>query len=287
MRSVFVLIAGLLAISGNLMGKITPARLTCEYLKNPGVVDVRAPRFSWVNIAENGERDQLQTAYEIRVAPAGDLLASGSTIIWQSGKIRSGQSVNIGYSGPELQSGQECWWQVRVWDSKGRVSEWSEPAFWRMGLLKPSDWKAKWIGAPWQGEEALPKPSNPGAMLPALLPPPAPLFRHEFSVPKKVSRAIAFVTGLGYFELYLNGRKVGDDVLVPNQTNYGKRPELPGENIPLPDNFREYKVMYLAYDVTTGISAGRNAIGATVGNGFYNPAKYWCGAYGSPRFIMQ
>ncbi len=79
--------------------------------------------------------------------------------------------------------------------------------------------------------------------------PPAPLFRKEFNVKGKVTSAVAYVTGLGYFELYLNGEKVGDDLLVPNQTNYGKRPELADALIPLPDHFREYKVMYLAYDV--------------------------------------
>ena len=78
---------------------------------------------------------------------------------------------------------------------------------------------------------------------------------------------MAFVTGLGYFELYLNGKKVGEDVLVPNQTNYGKRPDLIKENIPLPDNFREYKVMYLAYDITSQLNKGENVIGAILGNG--------------------
>src|SRR5690606_1948615 len=94
-------------------------------------------------------------------------------------------------------------------------------------------------------------------------------------------------TGLGYFELYINGEKVGNDVLVPNQTNYGKRPSLPKENIPLPDNFLEYKVLYLAYDVSDKLVNGPNAIGSILGNGFYNPAKYWAGGYGTPRFIFQ
>ena len=220
--------------------KIKPVDLTCEYLKDPAVIDVTAPRLSWINIADEGERGQLQTAWEIRVAGSRDLLISGKADLWNSGKIVSDQSVNIRYNGKKLISRQECWWQVRVWDRKGKVSEWSLPAFWRMGLLNPGDWKAKWIGAPWQGEETLQKPSNPNAKLPEQLPPPAPLLRKEFTISKKVTRAVAFVTGLGYFELYLNGNRVGDDVLVPNQTNYGKRPSLPKENIPLPDNFREF-----------------------------------------------
>jgi len=267
--------------------KIKPVDLTCEYLKDPAVIDLPDPRLSWINIADEGERGQVQTAWEIRVAGSRDLLISGNADLWNSGKIVSGQSGNIRYKGNPLVSRQECWWQVRVWDKKGIVSDWSQPAFWRMGLLRPGDWKAKWIGAPWQGEETLPKPSNPNAKLPEQLPPPAPLLRKEFSISKKVIRATAFVTGLGYFELYLNGEKVGNDVLVPNQTNYGKRPSLPKENIPLPDNFREYKVLYLAYDVSDKLVNGSNALGSILGNGFYNPAKYWAGGYGTPRFILQ
>lgn len=271
----------------NLNAKIRPVDLTCEYLKDPPVIDVVNPRLSWINIADAGERGQVQTAWEIRVAGTRDLLLSGSADLWNSGKVVSDQSINIRYGGKALVSRQECWWQVRVWDRKGRVSDWSEPAYWAMGVLDPSEWKAEWIGAPWQGEDPLPKPSNPSVKLPEKLPPPAPLLRKEFNISKKVIRAVALVTGLGYFELYLNGNKVGDDVLVPNQTNYGRRPSLPMENIPLDDNFREYKVFYMAYEVSDKLVNGSNALGAILGNGFYNPAKYWCGAYGSPRFLLQ
>ena len=276
-----------LILSVTLSGQIIPGKLTCEYLVNPQVVDVMHPRLFWINTARPGERGQLQTAWEIRVAESREELREGINLLWSSGKVISDQSVNIPYNGKKLESNQECWWQVRTWDINNKVSEWSEPAFWRMGLLDQSLWKAKWIGAPWQGEEALPKPLNPAAKLPSELPPPAPMFRKKFEVGKNVKSAIAFVTGLGYFEFYVNGKKVGNDVLVPNQTNYGKRPYLINENIPLADNFREYRVMYLGYDVTGLITNGTNVTGAILGNGFYNPAKYWCGAYGSPRFIMQ
>ena len=270
-----------------LEAKITPVNLTCEYLKDPPVIDVVNPRLSWINIAGAGERGQAQTAWEIRVAGSEALLSSEKSDLWNSGKVISDQSVNVRYNGKPLTSGQKYWWQVRVWDRKGNVSDWSEPACWNMGILDPAEWKAKWIGAPWQGENPLPKPSNPGVRLPEQLPPPAPLLRKEFNITKKVTRAVAFVTGLGYFEFYLNGQKVGDDVLVPNQTNYGKRPSLPKENIPLEDNFREYKVLYLSYDVSDQMVNGSNALGAILGNGFYNPAKYWTAGYGTPRFILQ
>jgi alpha-L-rhamnosidase len=286
MRFFSILLINLL-LAQLLQAKITPVNLTCEYLKDPQVVDVSSPRLSWINIAGEGERGQAQSAWEIRVASSEALLVAGKADLWRSGKVISPVSFNIRYNGKQLLSRQDCWWQVRVWDKDGKISGWSEPAFWSMGLLNKSDWKAKWIGAPWQGEEPLPKPSNPGVKLPEQLPPPAPFLRKGFNITKKVTGAVAYVTGLGYFELYLNGKKVSDDVLVPNQTNYGKRPGLPKENIPLEDNFREYKVMYLAYDVKDMLKDKENCVGAIIGNGFYNPAKYWTGSYGTPRFLLQ
>ncbi len=287
MKMILFLAAGIILFAFTARASIKPVKLTCEYLINPHVIDIPNPRLSWINVAENGERGQYQTAWEIRVAESREALLSADDLVWSSGKIISGESVNIRYSGPFLKSRRQYWWQVRVWDRYGKVSEWSEPAFWSMGLLDKKDWKASWIGAPWQGEEALPKPNNPAAKLPAQLPPPAPFLRKEFYVPKKIKKAVAYTTGLGYFELYCNGNKVSNDVLVPNQTNYGKRPNLINENIPLPDNFREYRVMYLAYDLTESLRQGQNVIGAVLGNGFYNPAKYWCGSYGTPRFLFQ
>ncbi|WP_026475698.1 family 78 glycoside hydrolase catalytic domain [Alkaliflexus imshenetskii] len=264
---------------------ISPTNLLCEYTTNPSVVDVVNPRLSWVNIAHENVRGQKQTAWQIRVASAPEQLEQPD--LWDSGKVLGNQSNRIEYSGISLHSRQECWWQVRVWDKDGHVSEWSEPAFWRMGLLKPTDWDARWIGAPWQGEATLPKPGWPGDFLPDELPPPAPLMRKSFNINKDIKKALVFTSGLGYFEIYLNGHKVGDDVLVPNQTNYGKRDGLEEQNIPLPDDFKEYKVMYLAYDVTEGLVQGENIVGSILGNGFYNPAKFWAQGYGSPRFIAQ
>jgi alpha-L-rhamnosidase len=266
-------------------GRITPSKLTCEYLQNPSVVDVLKPRLSWINTAVAGERGQMQSAWEIRVATAVNRLKNPD--LWDSQQVSGEQSDRVEYAGKPLASRMDCWWQVRVWDKNGKASDWSEPAYWRMGLLKPSEWSAKWIGAPWQGEEALPRSTNPNTLDPDKLPPPAPMFRKEFNLKKKVNKAVAFVTGLGYFELYLNGQKVGDDVLVPNQTNFGKRPGLINEYIPVEDNFREYKVMYLAYDIKDRLKKGKNALGSMLGNGFYNPAKHWTASYGTPRFLAQ
>ena len=105
------------------VAKITPTRLQCEYLENPQVIDVLIPRLSWVNIADQGERDQIQTAMEIRVAGTKENLLNGQADLWSSGKISSDKSNNINYAGKPLSSRQDCWWQVRTWDRKGEVSK--------------------------------------------------------------------------------------------------------------------------------------------------------------------
>jgi len=263
---------------------LVPGHLTCEYLEHPSVVDEAQPRLAWINSAREGERGQEQTAWQVRVAGSENLLEEPD--LWDSGKQPSMQSTRIKYKGKQLESRQECWWQVRVWDVNDLVSEWSKPAMWRMGLLSSEDWKAQWIGAPWQGEEPIERPDSPNAE-PEDMGPPAPQFRKTFQVEKKIESAVAYVSGLGYFEFCLNGFKVGRDVLVPNQTNYGFRPKLKDALIALPDSFTKYKVMYLAYDVKEYLGRGKNTIGSFVGNGFYNPGKFWTEGYGTPRFLCQ
>ena len=273
---------------------IFPEKLTCEYLVDPQVIDVPYPRLSWVNIASPGDRGQVQTAYQIQVAASKEKLFDGQPDLWDSKKVYSNQSTLVNYAGKKLASRQDCWWHVRVWDRDGKVSEWSTPAFWGMGLLDPSEWKASWIGAPWQGEDPLPDPprrfrpqSDTEEAPQREMPPPAPLLRKSFIVDKEIASARAYVTGLGYFELYVNGEKVSDDVLVPNLTLYGKRPGLEKSGISVPDNFSEYRVMYLSYDIKEMLIKGENVIGVILGNGFYNAPINWTYSYGTPRFIGQ
>ena len=265
-------------VSAASKGGIVPGRLTCEYMTDPQVVDAPSPRLSWINTSP--EQGRSQSAWQVRVASTREKLLSGKADRWDSRKVRSDRSTLIKYEGKPLQSREACWWQVRVWDDKGRASDWSEPAVWYMGQLDPSDWKCAWIGAPWQDDRSLEEIGE-------TVPPPAPLLRKSFSIRKPVASARFYGTGLGYFELYLNGQKVSDDVLVPNQTNYGKRPGLEKRGIPVEDNFREYRVMYLGYDVTDLVRQGDNAIGAMLGNGFYNGLIHWVKGYGSPRFFGQ
>lgn len=290
MRLLLLYIVLFSLVVASVEAQVTPTQLRCEYLESPSVVDVLNPRLSWVNLAKENDRGQVQTAYEINVASTREKLLSNQSDLWSSGKVASPQSTNVNYAGKTLSSRQDCWWQVRVWDKNKRVSQWSDPAYWSMGILNANEWKAQWIGAPWQGEEALSKPPHRAAEkggLPQDLPPPAPLLRKTFSVSKDVASARAYVTGLGFFELYLNGKKVGEDVMVPNVTAYAKRPGLEKNYISLPDNFKEYRVMYLSYDIKDMLKKGENAIGAILGNGFYNAPISWTHSYGSPRFFGQ
>jgi alpha-L-rhamnosidase len=284
MKTAFYLFILFLITGLTSCGKINPTKLTCEYLESPAVVDVQQPRLAWINIADKGERGQVQTAYQIKVASSKDKLNNPD--LWDSQRVLSSESTRIEYAGQPLQSRTECWWQVRVWDRDGKASTWSEPAFWRMGILNQNEWKAKWIGAPWEGEEHFKRPDYPGQKFDEFGP-AAPLLRKSFNIEKKIKNAVAFVTGLGYFEFYVNGQKAGDDVMVPNVTNYGKRPLLGEMLINVEDNFRDYKVMYLAYDVTSMLSEGENVVGAILGNGFYNPHMFWCEGYGTTRFLGQ
>jgi alpha-L-rhamnosidase len=289
MKKYLIILMFLPCVSAATLAAITPVKLKCEYLENPQVIDVQNPRLSWINIATDNERGQTQTAWEIRIAGTKENLLNGKADLWNSGKVK-GESTMVHYSGKTLLSRMDCWWQVRSWDKNGIVSEWSEPAFWSMGLLMPDEWKASWIGVPWQGEAALPKPVSTGSeQAPGKeeVPPPAPLLRKTFRIDKEIKSARAYVTGLGYFELYLNGKKVSDDVLAPNLTAYGKRPGLENNYISIPDNFREYRVMYLSYDIKDLLNKGENAIGAILGNGFYNAPINWTQSYGSPRFLGQ
>src|SRR5450759_3467644 len=211
--------------------------LTCEHKKNPIGIDVTQPRFSW-KIAGKGN-GLMQNEYSIRVAT--DEKFSSGKIVWQSGTIASEESVLQAYKGPELKSGQRYFWQVKIGDKQGKQSKWSETAFWEMGLLSKSDWKAKWIEMAGDTQRYSPSPH----------------FRKDFSVAKSIASARVYVTSHGFYELQLNGKKVGDQVLTPGWTSYGKR------------------LQYQVYDVTKMLSKGSNAIGAVLGDGWYRGTLGW------------
>jgi alpha-L-rhamnosidase len=215
--------------------QINVSDLKCEYKADPVGIDVLAPRLSWK--IESPQRNTLQTAFEIRAAENLTDLASGNRLAWNSGKVESGQSIHVVYKGLAPKSRQRLFWQVRVWDNHGNASDWSKPAYWEMGLLSAGEWQAEWI-QPDLTED--PNISNPARVV-----------RKEFNVEKPVARARLYVTALGLYDAELNGKRVGDQVLTPGWTAYDSR------------------LQYQTYDVTPLVQQGGNAIGVTIGDGWF------------------
>lgn len=241
-----------LGISVSAADAIKPQELRCEYLVNPLGLGETMPRLSWQ--PASAIRSQKQTAYQILVASSPDKLAKDSGDLWDTGQVTSDQSIQIAYSGKPLTSGQPCYWKVRVWDNAKKASAWSEAGKWSMGLLENSDWKAQWIGhdvSPPEEEVMklpIPGPKAKGKSKRYL---PAPYLRKEFKVSRAVSRATLYVTAQGFVEMYLNGKRVGDEFFTPGWTDYRKR------------------IYYRTYDVTAMLSKGDNAIGAILGDGWF------------------
>jgi alpha-L-rhamnosidase len=258
-KNTLVLGSFLLLLSACTQTKVS--QLTVEFLNDPVGIDAKQPRLSWQ--LNSREKNVLQTAYEIRVAKDTADLAHNRQLVWQSGKVSSDKSLQRVYEGEHLQSGQKYCWQVRVWDNKGNVSHWSKVAFWQMGLLKPEDWKGKWIGLDVDYIE----PANDHRRLPARM------LRREFELKKDVKSATVFLSGLGFSELYINGGKVDNRIMDPTHSNYSKR------------------VMYTAFDITEFLKHGRNAMGVILGNGrFFSPRiklPVTTPSFGFPKMLLQ
>ena len=217
--------------------------LACEYLTNPSGIDAKNPQLSWQ--LQSDQRGQKQNAYHILVASSQEKLAKDDGDLWDSGKTESDQSRNVEYNGQALLSRTECFWKVMVWpalsgvegDKDGKPSEWSEPALWTMGLLEKEDWTAQWIGAPDKVT--------------------APYYRQSFILDEVPERAPLYLASLGYYELYINGQKVGKEVLAPAVSNFSKR------------------TYYKTYDVASYLKKGDNSIGIWMGVGWYYIGTEW------------
>ncbi|RKR84331.1 alpha-L-rhamnosidase [Mucilaginibacter gracilis] len=236
--------------------------LRCEMLVDPLGIDAVNPRLSWEIIS--GERNVQQTGYHIMVASSPEKLAANAGDLWDSGTIKSGQSVQVDYAGKTLNSRMACFWKVQVTTNKGE-SKWSEPAKWSMGLLKPSDWKAKWIGLDksfaWDSVSKFSRLS-------------ARYFRKEVELPGGIKRATVYISGLGLYELYINGKRIGDQVMAPSPTDFTK------------------SVKYNTYDVTENLTGGFATVGVVLGNGRfftmrqnYKPQKIK--TFGYPKMLLQ
>ncbi|HYW34765.1 MAG TPA: family 78 glycoside hydrolase catalytic domain [Balneolaceae bacterium] len=248
--------------------------LRCEHDKNPRGIDQQIPHLSWQ--LQSDQKDVVQSAYRVLVATNPKDLAKNNGNIWDSGKVASDSSIQIPYGGKTLRSTRTYYWKVKVWDNKGNA-RWSKVRSWQMGLLTRSSWR----GAQWIAYHKLPKDKIilPGdhynkkkARNDTL-----PLLRRSFNLRTPVKKATIFISGLGQFNLYMNGKKVSKDFLDPAWTQYNK------------------EAVYKTFDVTRQLQQGQNAIGVMLGNGFYyipsgnTPKRYrkLTVAYGHPKMICR
>jgi len=271
--------------AGALAGSVNPIDLRCEYSSSPLGIDVASPRLFWK--LEGGDRGARQTAYHILVASSEALLRRNQGDLWNSGKVESGQATFLVYGGEALVSRQACYWKVRVWDQRGRGSDWSTNAVWTMGLLSESDWCGRWIASDLELLEfqkklrALPDfgmerekevwalSKEIRGMTADVTNAPAVWWHKEFDAPRAVRRGTVSVSGLGLFELYVNGQRISDHQLDPAFTDYQQR------------------VFYLTHDVTAALRRGRNALGVVLGNGWFNlviphALRYYAADYIAP-----
>ncbi|SDJ03924.1 alpha-L-rhamnosidase [Pedobacter sp. ok626] len=214
-----------------------PENLRCEYLNNPIGLDELIPRLNWTYKAVNpAAYGQKQTAYRIIVASDMQLLNQNRGDEWDSGWIASDQMQQIEYKGKGLRSDRYYYWKVAAKDEKGIVSGWSKTAYWVTGLLQQKDWKAKWVGT-----DQLFDPSQKDCNI------SDPWLRKTFSLKLKPEKAVIFLASVGYHELYVNGKKISNDVLAPAVTDHTKR------------------ARYVAYDIAAALEPGKNVIGIWLG----------------------
>ena len=205
-----------------------PIGLSVSYLQienrtNPLGVDNIKPTLSWQ--LESNQKNVLQTAYQVLVSDNENLLQKNIGNIWDSKKVSANTSIQVEYNGKQLSATKKYFWKVKVWDNKGNASNWSSSSFWQMGLLQIEDWhNAKWIGydEPVDSLRIFPHSHLSGKRSWGPRRNVLPLMRKEFNVQKEIKSATTYICGLGHFEMYLNGKKIGDHFLDPGWTNYAK-----------------------------------------------------------------
>ena len=251
-----------ISVGNTSIAVVSVSVLKCEMLTDPQGIGTAKPRLSWQITSH--ERYVSQTAYQIIVASTAQKLAADNGDLWDSRKVNSSQSIMVNYQDKLLSSRAQCYWKVRVWTNKGQ-SDWSQPAFWSIGLLNANDWQAKWIGYehgfPWDSVSKFSRLS-------------ARYFRRDFQLDKQIKKATVYIVGLGHYELYINGKQIGDQVLAEAPTDYTQ------------------DVKYNTFDVTSELKQGVNTIGTVLGNGRYftmrpkyKPKKIK--EFGFPKMLLQ
>ncbi|RDZ51348.1 alpha-L-rhamnosidase [Haloferax sp. Atlit-4N] len=236
---------------------VTPENLLTEYEREPRNIDpATTPRFSW-RIRSTG-RATTQSAYRILVASSSSILSGNTGDVWDTGKVSSSRTTAVEYNGPPLKPETTYLWKVRIWDERGASSKWSDDQLFKTALANSnSAWEGRWVTYD-------PTPSNQESSH-------SPFLRTEFTLDSKpIESACAHVSTLGWGELYLNGTKVGTEVLNPGFTDY-----------------KEQR-LYSSHDVTDQLLSGRtNSVGLWLGRGFYSKSIHDWTSLGPPCGILQ
>ncbi len=241
--AILALLLGTFVACGSVGAAAQMARvedLRCEYCTAPVGIDAIRPRLSW--LTRSDQRGWRLAAYQILVASSEEKLERDFGDLWDSDRTAAHQSIHVAYQGLPLESSTRYWWKVRVWDQDGQPSAWSAPSVWTMGLLKPDDWNAQWIGTPPV------KVENELTVTKAVL--PTIQFRRDIHLEAAPTSATVTVNSPAYFELYVNGEKVDRDVLSPAVSKLDKQ------------------AFSMTYDVSKYLVAGNNCVGLWLGTGW-------------------
>lgn len=204
--------------------------LRCEYMETPLGIDVEAPRLMWKSYIDKD--NYRQRSFRVRVASTPELLMIGHGDVWDSGTVKSPEQM-IYYAGPALESHTRYYWNVEVTGTGGSIM--STPTWFETAKMSPGDWTARWIT---DGHDINYDPS--------------PMFRKDFTARNDISEARCYISGLGYYELLINGVPISLNLLDPGFTDYGKR------------------VLYVTHDITDYVRGGANTVGVQLGNGWFN-----------------
>ncbi|MFV5693404.1 glycoside hydrolase family 78 protein [Flavobacterium sp. LT1R49] len=259
----FILIVSLCFSLAKAQNKISATNLQCEMLNNPEGIDVVQPRLSWQ--IKSDVNDVKQTAYQIMVASTLENLNANKADLWDSGKVVSNESVNIIYNGKRLGDRQNAFWKVTVFTNKGEIKS-ATTAHFSLGISTYSDWKStRWIGyEKLSKEDSVSQYSRLSARY----------LRKEIDLKKQVKNAKVYIMGMGLYELYINGNKIGDQVLAPVPTDYTKN------------------VKYNVFDVSSQLKEGKNMLGTILGNGRFFAMRqdykpYKIKSFGFPKLALQ
>lgn len=242
--------------------KIGIKHLQCEMLTDPLGIDVQQPRLSWQLDTE--VPDVMQTHYQVLVASTPDKLTATQADYWNSGKVTSDNAMTVRYAGKKINDKTQVYWKVKVWTTQGETA-WSNTATWSTGITTYTNWRStRWIGHDqpfaWDSTDKFSVLS-------------ARYLRKEFTITKELKNAKVYIMGLGLYELYMNGNKIGNQVLAPVPTDYTEN------------------VKYNVFDVTEQLSSGTNTLGTILGNGRYFAMRHYKAYkvknFGFPKMALQ